>query len=103
MCEDHLLCYHETPVNMRTCSALYCCTCTLIEKQTLCMLRPANPNSRCQVLKALETKSKEEIEHERAREPLVEAIGDARVRKQIHDHRLGTLLQSRDTYAKTKK
>eukprot|EP00752_Nemacystus_decipiens_P012187 g10805.t1 len=55
------------------------------------------------VLKALETKSKEEIEHERAREPFVEAIGDARVRKQIHDHRLGTLLQSRDTYVKTKK
>lgn len=59
--------------------------------------------ARCQVLKALETKSKEEIEHDRAREPLVEAIGDARVRKQIHDHRLGTLLQSRETYAKTKK
>eukprot|EP00903_Cladosiphon_okamuranus_P012352 g11581.t1 len=58
---------------------------------------------RRKVLKALETKSKEEIEHERAREPLVEAVGDARVRKQIHDHRLGTLLQSRDTYAKTKK
>lgn len=56
-----------------------------------------------QVLKAVETKSKEEIEHERAREPLVEAVGDARVRKQIHDHRLGTLLQKRDTYIKTKK
>lgn len=55
------------------------------------------------MLKALETKSKEEIEHERTRQPLVEAVGDARVRKQIHDHRLGTLLQSRDTYAKTKK
>lgn len=55
-----------------------------------------------QVLKALKTKSKEEIEHERAREPLVEDVGDARVRKQIHDHRLGTLLQSRDNYAKTK-
>lgn len=63
----------------------------------------ANPNSCCQVLKALETKSKEEIEHERVREPLLVAVGDARVRKQIHDHRLGTLLQSRDTYAKTKK
>lgn len=56
-----------------------------------------------QVLKAVETKSKEEIEHERNREPLVVAVGDARVRKQIHDHRLGTLLQSRDTYLKTKK
>ncbi|CAN0183838.1 unnamed protein product, partial [Pylaiella littoralis] len=58
---------------------------------------------RRKVLKALETKSKEEIEHERARQPLVEAVGDARVRKQIHDHRLGKLLQSRDNYAKTKK
>ncbi|CAM9264298.1 unnamed protein product, partial [Ectocarpus sp. 12 AP-2014] len=57
---------------------------------------------RRKVLKALETRSKEEIEHERAREPLVEDVGDARVRKQIHDHRLGTLLQSRDNYAKTK-
>ncbi|CAM9247576.1 unnamed protein product, partial [Ectocarpus fasciculatus] len=57
---------------------------------------------RRKVLKALETKSKEEIEHERARQPLVEDVGDARVRKQIHDHRLGTLLQSRDNYAKTK-
>lgn len=57
----------------------------------------------CQVLKAVETKSKEEIEHERNREPLMVAVGDARVRKQIHDHRLGTLLQSRDTYLKTKK
>ncbi|CAB1113909.1 unnamed protein product [Ectocarpus sp. CCAP 1310/34] len=57
---------------------------------------------RRKVLKALETKSKEEIEHERAREPLVEDVGNARVRKQIHDHRLGTLLQSRDNYAKTK-
>ncbi|CAM9209213.1 unnamed protein product [Ectocarpus sp. 4 AP-2014] len=57
---------------------------------------------RRKVLKALETKSKEEIEHDRAREPLVEDVGDARVRKQIHDHRLGTLLQSRDNYAKTK-
>ncbi|CAM9352028.1 unnamed protein product, partial [Ectocarpus sp. 13 AM-2016] len=57
---------------------------------------------RRKVLKALETKSKEEIEHERAREPLVEDVGDASVRKQIHDHRLGTLLQSRDNYAKTK-
>lgn len=56
-----------------------------------------------QVLRAVETKSKDEIEHERAREPLVEAVGDARVRKQIHDHRLGTLLQARDTYMKEKK
>lgn len=55
------------------------------------------------VLRAVETKSKDEIEHERARVPLVEAVGDARVRKQIHDHRLGTLLQARDTYMKEKK
>ncbi|CAM9135050.1 unnamed protein product [Scytosiphon promiscuus] len=58
---------------------------------------------RRKVLKALEMKSKEELEHEREREPLLQAVGDARVRKQIHDHRLGTILQSRDTYAKTKK
>lgn len=83
-------------MRMATCTALLC---SLINNERY----PANPNSCCQVLKALETKSKEEIEHERAREPLVEAIGDARVRKQIHDHRLGTLLQSRETYAKTKK
>ena len=56
-----------------------------------------------QVLRAVGTKSKDEIEHERAREPLVEAVGDAWVRKQIHDHRLGTLLQTRDTYMKDKK
>lgn len=56
-----------------------------------------------QMLKAVEAKSKEELDHERAREPLAEAVGDARVRKQIHDHRLGTLLQSRDAYMKTKK
>lgn len=55
------------------------------------------------MLKAVEAKSKEEIEHEHLREPLVEAVGDARVRKQIHDHRLGTMLQSRDAYLKTKK
>lgn len=51
----------------------------------------------------METKSKEEIEHEAVREPLVEAVGDARVRKQIHDHRLGILLQSRHGYINTKR
>lgn len=56
-----------------------------------------------QVLKAVETKSKEEIEHEQAREPHIQAVADARVRKQIHDHRLGTLVQSRGAYMKTKK
>ncbi|CAM9508710.1 unnamed protein product [Discosporangium mesarthrocarpum] len=55
------------------------------------------------VRKAIETRSREEIEHERARQPLVDAVGDARGRKQIHDHRLGTLAQSRDGYLKTKK
>ncbi|CAM9226721.1 unnamed protein product, partial [Choristocarpus tenellus] len=55
------------------------------------------------VRKAIETKSYEEIEHERARQPLLDTVGDARVRKQVHDHRLGTLAQRRDSYFKTKK
>lgn len=78
--------------------ALYPCVYSLRQKDDdligVCIL---------QVLKAVETKSKEEIEHERLREPLVEAVGDAKVRKQIHDHRLGTLIQSRDNYNKTKR
>ena len=55
------------------------------------------------MLKAVETKSREEMEHERERESFLDAIGDARVRKQIHDHRLGTLVQSRDDYIKAKR
>lgn len=55
------------------------------------------------MLKAVETKSAEEIEYEEARGPLAEAVGDAKARKQIHDHRLGMMLESRDAYLNTKK
>lgn len=55
------------------------------------------------VLKAVETKSAEEIEYEEARTPLAEAAGDAKARKQIHDHRLRMMLESRDAYLNTKK
>lgn len=55
------------------------------------------------VFKAVDTKSAEEIEYEEARAPLAEAEGDAKARKQIHDHRLRMMLESRDAYLNTKK